>query len=210
MLESLTELALEWGFPVLLVVLISSGLGVPIPEDIPLLLTGFLCERQDLPVWQYAAFCFVAVLARDTFVFTMGKRLPERWLMRAPLRWVMPPKKRRKVERWFRDKGWRMAFAGRFMPGVRVLVFFVAGRSGLRYRTFLFADGIAGLISIPVLVVLGYVFSHELPVLREKVHGIQTILLIALVLYFLQSVVRGWLRMRRDRREEDEEEGQVG
>ena len=205
MLENLTELALAWGFPVLLVVLMSSGFGVPIPEDIPLLLTGFLCDRKGLPVWEYALFCYVAVITRDTFVFTLGKRLPERWLEKPLLRRILPPKRRKQVEGWFREKGWRMAFAGRFMPGIRVLVFFVAGRSGLTYRTFLLADGIAGLISIPVLVVLGYFFSHQLPAIQERVHGIQTIVLVVLVLYFAQSILRGWLRMRRRKRLEAEQ-----
>ena len=40
MLEFLTDLAVRWGFPVLMAALLSSGLGVPIPEDVPLLLTG--------------------------------------------------------------------------------------------------------------------------------------------------------------------------
>lgn len=204
MLEHLTELALSWGFPVLLIALLSSGFGVPIPEDIPLLLTGFLCERNGLPVWQYALLCYATVITRDTIVFTVGKRMPQRWIERGPLRNLMSPARRASLEEWFREKGWRMAFAGRFMPGIRVLVFFVAGRAGMSYRTFLLADGLAGLISIPVLVVLGYVFSHQLPILQERVHGIQTIFVVVLVAYFAQSLVRGWLRVRRLRRQEHE------
>ena len=88
-------------------------------------------------------------------------------------------------------------FAGRFMPGFRSVVFFVAGRSGLPYRTFLLADGAAGLISIPVLVVLGYVCSHNLPALRERVHGVQTIIVVVIVAWLLQSIVRAWFRARR-------------
>jgi membrane protein DedA with SNARE-associated domain len=83
-----------------------------------------------------------------------------------------------------------------------VLVFFVAGRAGVEYRTFLTADGMAGLISIPVLVVLGHVFAHQLPRIQERVHGIQTIIVVVLVLYILQGIVRSGLRMRQSRQDD--------
>ena len=78
MLPFLTNIALEWGFPVLMVALLSSGLGVPIPEDIPLLLTGFLCEQKGIPVWHWAIGCFAFVMTRDLMVFTFGRKLPDR------------------------------------------------------------------------------------------------------------------------------------
>jgi membrane protein DedA with SNARE-associated domain len=111
----------------------------------------------------------------------------------------VPPHRQAKVETYFERKGWQTVFAGRFMPGFRSVVFFVAGRSGLSYRTFLLADGAAGLISIPLLVVLGQVFSHNLPALRERVAGIQTILTLVIVAYVLQSVIRAWYRARTAR-----------
>ena len=197
MLQFLTDVALEWGFPVLMVALLSSGLGVPIPEDIPLLLTGFLCEQKSIPVWHWAIGCFAFVMTRDLMVFTFGRNLPERIVHSRLFLRIVPPERQARVERYFEAKGWQTVFAGRFMPGFRSVVFFVAGRSGLSYRTFLLADGIAGLISIPVLVILGYVCSHNLPALRERVHGIQTIIVLVIVAWLMQSIARAWLRTRK-------------
>ena len=197
MLKFLTDIALAWGFPVLMAALLSSGLGVPIPEDVPLLLTGFLCEQKGIPAWHWAIGCYGFVMARDLIVFTFGRNLPDRIVESRLFQRMIPPARQAKVEHYFEVKGWQTVFAGRFMPGVRSVVFFVAGRSGLSYRTFLLADGIAGLISIPVLVMLGYFFSHNLDVLQEQVHGIQTIVVLVIVGYFLQSLLRAWYRARR-------------
>ena len=199
MIEFLTDLALKWGFPVLMLVLLSSGLGVPIPEDIPLLLTGFLCHQKGIPVWHWALGCFGFVMARDLIVFTFGRMLPERITGSRLFQRIIPPHRQAKVESYFERKGWQTVFAGRFMPGFRSVVFFVAGRSGVSYRTFLLAVGAAGLISIPLLVVLGHVFSNNLPALRERVQGIQTIIVLVIVAYLLQSVIRAWYRARKAR-----------
>ncbi len=196
MFEFLTDVALRWGFPVLMVALMSSGFGVPIPEDIPLLLTGFLCEQKGIPAWHWALGCFGFVMARDLTVFTLGRSLPDRVTRSRPFQLVMPPHRQAKVESYFERKGWQTVFAGRFMPGFRSVVFFVAGRSGLSYRTFVLADGTAGLVSIPVLVFMGYFFSENLPAIRERVAGIQTIIVLVIVAYLLQSLIRAWLKAR--------------
>ncbi len=209
MLETLTGLALSWGFPLLLAVLMSSGFGVPIPEDVPLLLTGFLCEREGLPVWPAAMGCYAVVMARDSLVFSAGRYLPERIVRNRWFLKIVPDRRQQRLHRYFARRGWRTVFAGRFMPGFRVLVFFVAGRSGLAYGTFLTADGVAGLISIPVLVYLGHIFAHQLPRIQERVHGIQTIIVVALVLYIAQGILRSWLRMRQSRRDDGESDEQA-
>jgi len=196
-LEWLTDLALRWGFPVLMGALLSSGLGVPIPEDVPLLLTGFLCERKGIPAWHWALGCYGFVMTRDLIVFSFGRYLPERITHSRLFQRIIPPHRAEKVEGYFQRKGWQTVFAGRFMPGFRSVVFFVAGRFGLSYRTFLLSDGIAGLISIPVLVFAGHFFAHKLPVLREQVQGIQTIIVVVIVAYLLQSLVRAWYRARK-------------
>lgn len=197
MLEQLTDLALSWGFPVLLAALLASGFGVPVPEDIPLLLTGFLCEQKGIPWWFWALGCYGVVMVRDTLVFSIGRYLPERFTSHRWFQRVVPDHRQRKFEGYLRRKGWQTVFAGRFMPGFRVVVFFVAGRCGVPYRTFFASDGVAGLISIPLLVWLGFVFSHELPWIQEKVKGAQTLLVVVLILYFTQSLLRSWLRVRR-------------
>ena len=197
MFEFLTQIALRWGFPVLVAALLSSGFGVPIPEDIPLLLTGFLCEQKGIPAWHWALGCFGFVMVRDLTVFTLGRSLPESVVRSRLFLKIMPPQRQAKVESYFERKGWQTVFAGRFMPGFRSVVFFVAGRSGLSYRTFILADGSAGLISIPVLVFMGYFFSHNLPAIRERVAGVQTIIVLVIVAYLLQSLIRAWLRARR-------------
>lgn len=196
MLEFVTDLAESWGFPVLMALLLSSGLGVPVPEDVPLLLTGYLCAIKKMPWWGWAAGCFGFVMARDLLVFSFGRYLPERITESRLFQWIIPPDRAEKVEGYFQRKGWQTVFAGRFMPGFRSVVFFVAGRFGLSYRTFLLADGIAGLVSIPVLVYAGYYFAHKLPVIREQVKGIQTIIVLVIVAYLLQSLIRAFLRAR--------------
>jgi membrane protein DedA with SNARE-associated domain len=195
-LEQLTDLALSFGFPILILALISSGLGLPIPENIPLLLIGFLCEQRDLEVWIWAVLCLGIILTRDALIFALGRNTPR---MLAQARWfnrIFTAQRQEQVREHFERSGFQTVFAGRFTPGLRVVVFFMAGRGGVSARTFLLADGLAALLSVPILVVLGYLFSNQLETLKRNVDVVQAVVGIAAISYFALLIYRRWKRTR--------------
>lgn len=192
MLEQLTGLALSFGFPILILALISSGLGLPMPENIPLLLIGFLCEQRGLEVWIWATLCLGIILGRDGLIFALGRNTPA---MLARARWfnrLLTAKRQEQVRDHFKRSGFQTVFAGRFTPGLRVVVFFMAGRAAVPARTFLLADGLAGLLSVPILVVLGFLFSHQLEALKRNVDVVQGVVGVAVLAYFALLIFRRW------------------
>ena len=76
-----------------------------------------------------------------------------------------------------------MIFAARFMPGLRAPIFFSAGTLHLPYRVFLFYDGGAALISVPLIIGSVYYFGDELDrvvrVIQRVEHSLAIVLLAA-------------------------------
>ena len=172
-------------------ILIACGLGVPLPEDISLILGGVLVHRggAELPWMMLVA--MVGILAGDSLIFAAGRRLGAH-LGTQPgglLGRVVTLEKLQKAAVLFEKYGDRIVMIARFMPGVRAVTYFAAGSSGMKYWRFILFDGIAALVSAPVFVYLGYFFGDELQKLinglRQGQKGVFLGLGIAIAAYLL-------------------------
>jgi len=104
----------------------------------------------------------LGVLGGDSIVFLLGHRYRDNILRAPPFRWIATPKRLKKIRALYRKYGYWAIFLSRFLAGLRVASFLMAGMSQLRYRTFILADGVAALISVPLFVWLGYYFAEDI------------------------------------------------
>lgn len=181
-------------------ILVACGLGVPLPEDISLILGGFLAHKgaASLPVMMVVG--FAGILVGDSLIFFAGRRLGGK-LGRGSdgkgggfFARIVTPEKRARVEGLFTRHGQKIVCIARFMPGVRAVTYFTAGSVGMPYWRFIFWDGLAALLSAPVFVWLGFHFGGELDMLiskfKEGQYAVMGVLAVAAIGYFL------WRRSR--------------
>lgn len=171
-------------------ILLLCGLGLPIPEDISLISAGYLAHLGLVDVHRVFLLCFAAVLLGDLLAFSMG-----RWFGQAVLRWKrtqkhFSPREQRRVRAYFRKFGSKVIFIARFLPGLRFSIFFSAGCLRVRPSTFLIYDGLAALVSVPVLVYLAYAFGdhidHVIAWSRRSEYGILAVFLVVTVVVLVK------------------------
>lgn len=166
MLEFIQYLATEAPYTIVFGALLLAGLGVPLPEDIPLLVGGYLCgtaaaNGESGPVlWIMLSGSVACILLGDLFVFWLGRRYGAK-IHAHPriLRLIGKDNLDRTFALVSRKGAWFVVMA-RFLPGFRTPSFFAAGALHMRPATFLAADGAASLASAPLFVLLGY-FFHD-------------------------------------------------
>ena len=161
-------------FPFLLVfgLLYLSGIGLPLPEEVSLVLGGFLMyllKTDDNPAndphWGLTRMILtacVAILAGDLTVYALGRRygqslLDHRWIQK-----VLSRQNRGRIDRFYDRWGHWAVFFSRFVAGIRVGSFFLAGAHGVRASTFLLMDGLGTLISAPVSIWLAFHFGDQI------------------------------------------------
>lgn len=162
----------------LLIVLILCGLGLPVPEDAVLLTGGFLAHRGLVQYPVALAVSFVGVITGDCSLFFLGRRFGTGLLRYFGL---AHPNSRKSIVwmRKFMDRhGHRAVFYGRFLAGLRALVYLSAGSLGVPISRFLMYDLLGALISVPLVVSLGYLFGPEIERILHYLGGIQKALLI--------------------------------
>ena len=171
----------HWGYLGILLVLLLCGLGLPLPEDVPLLTGGWLCYEGLANVWMMILVGLVGVLSGDLFLFWLGRRFGHRIVEHRLFRKLVNPSRLAKAERLFERHGFRIIFFGRFLPGLRPMLWVVCGISRVPAWIFATTNGAAACISVPTLVLLGKWFGHSIHKVQQDVrNGMHLILVIAI------------------------------
>jgi membrane protein DedA with SNARE-associated domain len=207
MQEMLSFMLSFGGFtPYLLIfsVLLACGLGLPIPEDITLFVGGMLAYYGVVNVWVMIIVCMAGVLIGDSTIFMLGQKYGREITKKPFFSNYLSPERLEIVKQKFHEKGNKVIFAARFMPGLRAPTFFSAATLHLPFRVFFFYDGMAALISVPAIVWTVYHFGaladEVIGVIRNVEHGI-----IALVAAIVGIAVGKWYFKNRQQPDDSAE-----
>ncbi|HEU4385441.1 MAG TPA: DedA family protein [Anaeromyxobacteraceae bacterium] len=197
----------HFGYAAVFLVLLGAGMGLPFPEEVTQLTAGFLARQGTLAFWPALAVCWIGIVTGDYLLFRLGRRHGVRVLASRRLQRIFTPERRRWVERHFASHDFLTIAIARHASGLRLPVFATAGAVGVRTSTFLLADGLSALVSVPLVVSLGYFFASQLETVR---HHIRQAELIGLALLLTIGLIWSVLRRRRGPRVEREDHPEPG
>jgi membrane protein DedA with SNARE-associated domain len=151
--------ALGYGAPFAGVAL--ESLGIPVPGETVLIAAAALAGRGDLSPAAVAAAGLAGAVVGDNIGYGIGRR----WgavLVRSPrLRRLYPPERVGRVETFFRRRrGWAVVVLGRFVAILRMLAGPVAGAHGMRWRTFLIANAVGGILWVTYVTTVGILIGR--------------------------------------------------
>jgi membrane protein DedA with SNARE-associated domain len=183
-------------------ILLACGLGVPLPEDVSLILGGFLVYEERADLLAMMATGYFGIIIGDSLIFYFGRRIGSRVGSKPGgfFARIVTPEKRARVEGLFKKHGEKIVMLARFLPGVRAVTYFTAGSVGMKYSHFLFFDSVAALASAPAFVYLGYRFGDKLEFIIDQIRKGQRGVLIAIVVLVVVGVIYSRWRARREAR----------
>lgn len=184
------EFLTHFGYWGIFLVLAASGAGLPFPEDIPLIFGGYLCGTGTASLHVMIPFTFFTVLGADTLLYFIGRRYGRHVTKMPFFRRFLTPQRLAAAEMAFHKHGGKTLFTSRFVPGVRAAVFFTAGVFKIPTWKFLLFDGAAALLSVPLLVMLGYWFSSHIDKVKDAAFTTQLCIGLVIVTIVLLLIVR--------------------
>ncbi len=186
-------------YPVLLSLLVLASLGVPIPEDIPLIVAGVLLKTHaGIASWPGTfLIALIGIMAGDLILFRLGRSWGPGVVNHRSVRWLLTPELFRKASQMFNRYGTWYCFFGRFFFGIRAAMCLTAGATNFPYWRFFLADFSGALLSIPLFVYLGYWFAGMLPTLKAYTEAVQAVITITGAVIVLVLIIK---RVRRRRR----------
>ena len=138
------------------------GLGLPVPEDLILITTGFLAAMGKFPLGVGIAMGLVAILCGDSLMFFTGRHFGERVFEMGFVKRMVKTETLDAARERVRANARFICFIARFLPGLRAPIYLTAGAMRVRPAVFVVQDGLAAAISVPVWVVLGWWFGGEI------------------------------------------------
>ena len=118
-------------------------------------------------------------------------------ITRRPLRWLITPSRRIRIEEMFAKRGKVIVFMGRHMAGLRAPIFAMAGINGVKLRDFWLYDGLGLCISAPVVIGIGYALADQLDNAKAHIKSFELAVMGVLALAIIGFIV--WRKLRRAR-----------
>src|SRR5215475_937396 len=196
MLEFLNSYSAHLIYAFLFLLLLLCGLGFPMAEELVLLAGGALVASGVLHPLLMLLVNLLGVLIGDVFLFALGRGVSRR-LSRSP-----------RFTHWFAHKlargrplfaryGDTTVFLARFVPGLRAPTFLIAGTMQMSLWRFVGIDTLASLIFVPMLCLVGYVFTDQIYVIDTWFQNTGRALGLLLVVALLVWLCRRYWERRK-------------
>ncbi len=167
----------------IIIVLILTGTGLPLPEEVPILAAGVASSVGTLhPGWAYLS-CIVGAVLGDSVLYAIGYHFGRSLVTRHPrIAHLLHAEREAKIEEMIRRHGFKVFFVARFMVGIRAPVYLTAGVLRMSYRRFLVIDAICATSVVSLFFGLSYAYGDRVAGwIRDSEIGLTVLVALAAV-----------------------------
>ncbi|MBI3826061.1 MAG: DedA family protein [Candidatus Rokubacteria bacterium] len=196
MLETFIE---EFAYLGIFLTLLGGSLGLPIPEELPIVTSGVLAHQLVVRWWIALPVCLVGVLSGDVVLYWVGHHWGERILEWPLVRRVLPRRRAEWLKARYRRYGVRIVFAARHVMGLRAAAFLTAGIARFSFWRFFLVDAGAAIVGVSLQFTLAYLFTDQIERILIDVHRAERwAALVLLVAVAAGLAIAAYRRARRD------------
>ncbi len=180
------------------VVLLLGGIGVPIPEEMPIIVSAVLARQGASRWWIAVPVCLVGVLSGDVILYCGGWRWGRAILDWRPVRLLVSRRRARQIEAAYRRHAVKTIITARHIVGLRAVAFLTAGIVRVPFRTFFIADGGSAAFSVSLDFALAYFFTDRfVAIMRDVRHVEHWLGLLAVIAAAVTVTLLAWRGHRR-------------
>ena len=199
-MESIYEnlLGMYGPFAVFLLLMLT-GIGVPLGEDLIIIPAGILLGFGELqPMWMTAMYVYFGVLCSDCLWFALcwtygTPLLHKRWFKRA-----VHPRRLLEVKHQIERRGMWVIVMARFVPGSRTPAITSAGVLHLPFWKFALATAAACCVTVPLQLGLGYFIARGIG--QEYADRIRWFIAVVVAILGVLVCLAWWRQFRSTRR----------
>jgi len=177
--------------------LLLGGLGVPVPEELPVIAAGVLSGTGFARWWMALPVCVLGILSGDAVLYGIGRRWGEQVLGWRVVRRLLSAPRAARLEAAYRRHAVKTIVVSRHAMGLRCAAFLTAGIARVPFWKFVGADAAAVLLGVPLSFGLAYAFADQVEAVVADVRRVEHwVTLGGLILLAVASamLVRRWAR----------------
>ncbi|MBN1114670.1 MAG: DedA family protein [Oligoflexia bacterium] len=170
--------------------LLACGMGLPLPEDITLISAGYIAYLGTIDPLIATVIGLFGVLIGDSFIYFLGYKFGMRIFTVPVLRRLFTQRRIKKAQNLLARHDNKFLFVTRFLAGLRAPIFFTCGSLGVPFRKFLFWDGLAAMVSVPLLIFAAFWGGSYIDGVVKMVKKVEYGILIVAMLLISFFVIR--------------------
>jgi membrane protein DedA with SNARE-associated domain len=150
-------------------VLLLGSLGVPIPEEMPIIAAAVLSHEGVVRSWLALPVCLLGVLSGDMVLYGVGRHWGKQVLDRSWVRLILSPARQQWLQAAYRRHALKTVVTARHVVGLRAAAFLIAGSARVPFWKFVVADAGAALVGVPLMFGLAYFFTDQIEAIMVDV-----------------------------------------
>lgn len=175
----------QYGYPAIFFLLIGGIVGVPVPDQLLLVVSGYLILTKALSAAPTLLAAVLGSVCGITLSYIIG-RWSGSYLAKKDFAVARLDKARSYFERF---GSWTLVF-GYFVPGIRNLIGFTSGVMRLKPRTFAPCAYLGAVVSSLTCVALGYFLGSQASWVLASVGRFALFAIAAATIFFIQRAIR--------------------
>ena len=182
------------GYLGIVVFLVLTGCGLPIPEEVPIVVAGVVSSQGELiPELAFLA-CLVGALLGDSAMYAIGYHFGHSLLLKHPrFAKFVGAQREEYFEKAILKHSFKVLLLSRFMVGIRGPVYLAAGVVRMPFRHFILCDLVCATLVVGLFFGLSFYYGAEITEFLSDAEKTVTLLaLVALGVGFLM-----WNRRRQ-------------
>jgi membrane protein DedA with SNARE-associated domain len=188
------QLIAKLGYLGIALILILGGLGLPIPEEAPIIVAAVLSRNGKLN-WPLAlGSCLSGVLLGDLVVYFLGFFYGEKVLSLPVTRRLLTRQRETQIKGYFHRHGFKILVSGRFVPGFRTAAYLTAGILKLPALKLVLTDLVAASLSTVFFFGLGYAFAYQI---QQGIREVQQWILVGVAVAVVTWLLIRYYRAKR-------------
>lgn len=180
----MVETLSQYGYVGIFLMLLGAGFGVPIPEELPVILAGIMVGHEDTTLrWYVMVPVLIAGVVLSDFVLYGAGRLWGRKLLDIGIvkRKIISPEQQEKLEKNFAEHGILVLLGVRLLPGIRAPVFVFAGILKVPLTRFVIADAVYAIPLVNALFWLAYLLTDQVLETFNKLNEYKPLVAVAVL-----------------------------
>ena len=176
----------KFGYFGIFLVLVLGGLGLPVPEEAPIILAAVLSRKGAMSVPLAFGACLTGVIVGDFVVYFLGYFYGEKVLSLPLTRKFITKARETQIQGYFHRHGIKILILGRFAVGFRTAAYLTAGMLKLPPLRLFLTDLCAATFSTVLMFGLGYIFARQIEDgVKEAQHWVTIALAVGLSTWLL-------------------------
>ena len=172
----------------IIVILVLTGSGLPLPEEVPIIAAGVASSVGTLEPWRAFAACLVGALLGDCVIYGIGYHFGHNLIKEHPrFAHLLHAEREARIERMIRKHGLKVFFLARFMVGIRAPVYLTAGILRMSFKRFLLVDAFCATSVVGLFFWLSYAYGDSIRrwiVTSERIATVVGVAVIIIAIYF--------------------------